>query len=92
VAAACRAGAELGAHVIKTTLPQPPSAIEQAAGFGVPVVVAGGAFTHDREDLLAAVGEAMASGAAGVAFGRNAWGADDPAEVVSALRGIVHGG
>jgi class I fructose-bisphosphate aldolase len=34
----------------------------------------------------------MASGAAGVAFGRNAWGADDPGKVVSTLRDIVHGG
>jgi DhnA family fructose-bisphosphate aldolase class Ia len=92
VAAACRVGAELGAHVIKTTLPQPPSALQAATGLGVPVLIAGGAWMDNREDLLAAVREAMASGAAGVAFGRNAWGADDPAKVVSALRGIVHGG
>jgi DhnA family fructose-bisphosphate aldolase class Ia len=92
VAAACRIGAELGAHVIKTTLPQPPSALQQATRFGVPVLIAGGAWVDDREDLLAAVRKAMASGAAGVAFGRNAWGADDPGKVVSALRDIVHGG
>ncbi len=92
VAAACRVGAELGAHVIKTTLPQPPGALHPATGFGVPVLIAGGAWVDDREDLLTAVREAMASGAAGVAFGRNAWGADDPAKVVSALRDIVHGG
>jgi DhnA family fructose-bisphosphate aldolase class Ia len=92
VAAACRVGAELGAHVIKTALPHPPGALRQATGFGVPVLVAGGAWAEDREDLLTAVREAMASGAAGVAFGRNAWGADDPAKVVCALRDIVHGG
>jgi DhnA family fructose-bisphosphate aldolase class Ia len=91
VAAACRVGAELGAHVIKTTLPQPPGALRQATGFGVPVLIAGGAWVDDREDLLTAVREAMAAGAAGVAFGRNAWGADDPGKVVSALRDIVHG-
>jgi len=92
VAAACRVGAELGAHVIKTALPQPPSALQQATGFGVPVLIAGGGWVDDREDLLTSVREAMASGAAGVAFGRNAWGADDPGKVVSALRDIVHGG
>jgi fructose-bisphosphate aldolase/2-amino-3,7-dideoxy-D-threo-hept-6-ulosonate synthase len=92
VAAACRVGAELGAHVIKTALPQPPSALQQATGFGVPVLIAGGAWVDDREDLLTAAREAMASGAAGVAFGRNVWGADDPGKVVSALRDIVHGG
>jgi DhnA family fructose-bisphosphate aldolase class Ia len=92
VAAACRVGAELGAHVIKTTLPQPPSELQQATGFGVPVLIAGGAWVDDREDLLAATREAMASGAAGVAFGRNVWCADDPGKVVSALRNIVHDG
>jgi DhnA family fructose-bisphosphate aldolase class Ia len=92
VTAACRVGAELGAHVIKTTLPQPPAALHQATGFGIPVLVAGGAWVEDREDLLTAVREAMIAGAAGIAFGRNVWGADDPAKVVSALRDIVHGG
>ena len=46
----------------------------------------------DREDLRTAAREAMASGAAGVAFGRNVWGADDPGKAVSALWDIVHGG
>jgi DhnA family fructose-bisphosphate aldolase class Ia len=78
--------------VIKTALPQPPSALQQATSFGLPVLVAGGGWVDDREDLLTSVREAMASGAAGVAFGRNAWGADDPGKVVSALRDIVHGG
>lgn len=92
VAAACRAGAELGAHVIKTAIPRPTGALRQATAFGVPVLIAGGAWVDDREDLLTAVREAMAAGAAGVAFGRNAWGGDDPAKVVSALRDIVHAG
>lgn len=92
VAAACRVGAELGAHVIKTTLPQPPGALQQATGFGIPVLVAGGTRVDDLGALLAAVRDAMMAGAAGVAFGRNVWGATDPAEVVAALRTIVHGG
>jgi DhnA family fructose-bisphosphate aldolase class Ia len=92
IAAACRVGAELGAHVIKTSLPQVPGRIRQATGFGVPVLVAGGAWVDDRADLFAAAREVMAAGSAGVAFGRNVWGADDPAVVVSALRDIVHGG
>jgi DhnA family fructose-bisphosphate aldolase class Ia len=92
IAAACRVAAELGAHVIKTTLPRPTSGLRQATAFGVPVLVAGGARVDDRGALLATVREAMAAGAAGVAFGRNVWGAPDPAHVVSALRDIVHGG
>ena len=33
----------------------------------------------------------MAAGAAGVAFGRNVWGAADPAAMVRDLGRIVHG-
>ena len=91
IAAACRAGAELGAHVIKTSLPAQPGQLRQATGFGVPVLIAGGMWVDDREDLFATVRQAMEAGAAGVAFGRNAWAADDPAMVVSGLREIVHG-
>jgi len=90
VAAACRVGAELGAHVIKTMLPQPPGALQQATSFGVPVLVAGGAPVPDLGQLLGCVRTAMIAGAAGVAFGRNVWGAEDPAAVVAALRDIVH--
>jgi DhnA family fructose-bisphosphate aldolase class Ia len=91
IAAACRVGAELGAHVIKTAFPQRPGRLRQATGFGVPVLIAGGTWVDDREDLFASVRQAMEAGAAGVAFGRNAWAADDPAMVVSGLREIVHG-
>jgi len=55
------------------------------------VLIAGGMWVDDREDLFATVRQAMEAGAAGVAFGRNAWAADDPAMVVSGLREIVHG-
>ena len=34
---------------------------------------------------------AVANGAAGVAFGRNVWGAEDPAAMVASLRKAVHG-
>ena len=90
IAAASRAGAELGAHVIKTTMPIPVEGVSDSAACGVPVILAGGALAKDRAGLLRQVEAAVAQGAAGVAFGRNVWGARDPAGMVASLRGIVH--
>ena len=90
IAAASRAGAELGAHVIKTTMPIPAEGVSESAACGVPVILAGGALAKDRAGLLRQVEAAVAQGAAGVAFGRNVWGARDPAGMVASLRGIVH--
>jgi DhnA family fructose-bisphosphate aldolase class Ia len=90
IAACCRTAAELGAHVVKTSFPQPASAIADGAGFGIPVVLAGG---DPREPArsLADAAAALEAGAAGVAFGRNVWGATDPAAMVRDLCRIVHG-
>jgi DhnA family fructose-bisphosphate aldolase class Ia len=90
IAAAVRAGAELGAHVVKTSLPNPPAGLAEACAHGTPVIVAGGDLTADREALFAAVGTCLEQGAAGVAFGRNVWGADDPAATVRRLASLVH--
>jgi DhnA family fructose-bisphosphate aldolase class Ia len=92
IAAATRTGAELGAHVVKTSMPSPPRAIEGAAAAGVPVVLAGGDPTSDREGFLDAIRSACDAGAAGVAVGRNVWGAPDPAAMVRRLVETVHGG
>ena len=76
---------------MKTTMPEPTEGIVDAVACGVPVLVAGGAMAADRDAMLGAVREAIRAGAAGVAFGRNVWGDADPADVVAALREIVHG-
>jgi DhnA family fructose-bisphosphate aldolase class Ia len=89
IAACVRTAAELGAHVVKTSMPSPPDAIASATTCGVPVVIAGGDLTTDRQALLGSVRIAVAAGAAGVAFGRNVWAADDPAAMVRALRDAV---
>lgn len=90
IVAASRAGAELGAHVIKTTMPVPAESVGEAVACGVPVILAGGALAKDRAGLLTQVETAVAQGAAGVAFGRNVWGSRDPAGMVASLCGIVH--
>jgi len=89
IAGAARAAAELGAHVVKTSMPTPADAVSEAITCGLPVVIAGGELTHDREGLLTEVRRAVAAGASGVAFGRNIWGSDDPGGMVRALRAAV---
>jgi DhnA family fructose-bisphosphate aldolase class Ia len=91
VAAACRTAAELGARVVKTSMPTPPEAIADAAGCGLPVLLAGGELAPNREALFDATARALAAGAAGVAYGRNVWGAADPAGTVRRLVELVHG-
>lgn len=90
IAAACRAGHEIGAHAIKTTMPNPPSTMPDSAACGIPVILAGGAVAGDRVQLFKDVETAMQGGAAGVAFGRNVWAAADPAATVRKLVEIVH--
>lgn len=90
IAAASRTGAELGAHLVKTSMPEPPEAVAVAAGLGVPVIVAGGAVAEDPGVLMDDVRTAIGAGAAGVAFGRNVWSHPDPGAVVRRLHAIVH--
>ncbi len=90
IAAAARAAAELGARIVKTTMPDPPEAMADVAGCGVPVVLAGGDIESDSTALLDRVRRALAAGAAGVAHGRNVWARPDPGAAVAALRDVVH--
>lgn len=90
IAAAARSAAELGAHVVKTSMPTPPEEVALAATCGLPVVIAGGDPTPESNALIDRVERAVAAGAAGVAFGRNVWGSPDPAGMVRRLRAAVH--
>ena len=91
ITAACRTGAEIGAHVIKTTIPTPPERIADAVPFGVPIILAGGNFAADKEAYYAGLAACMKAGAKGVAVGRNVWASPDPAAVVKRLVEVVHG-
>lgn len=90
ITAAARTAAELGAHMVKTTMPAPPETMREAAACGVPVILAGGDFEADGRELLDTVARTLAAGGAGVAHGRNVWGRADPGAAVSALRAVVH--
>jgi DhnA family fructose-bisphosphate aldolase class Ia len=91
IAAAARTAGELGAHVVKTTMPNPPEAMAEVSACGVPVVLAGGDFDAADDRLLDIVRRALDAGAAGVAHGRNVWGRPDPGAAVRALGALVHG-
>jgi DhnA family fructose-bisphosphate aldolase class Ia len=90
IAAAARTAAELGARIVKTTMPNPPEAMVEVAACGVPVVLAGSDLDADGDRLLDRVRRALDAGAAGVAHGRNVWGRRDPGAAVAALRAVVH--
>jgi fructose-bisphosphate aldolase/2-amino-3,7-dideoxy-D-threo-hept-6-ulosonate synthase len=87
---ACRIASELGADVIKTAYPGRVEAFaEILASVAIPVVVAGGS-AAEFPKLLQDIDDAIQVGAAGVAVGRNAWGAKDPARAIAAIRAVVH--
>jgi fructose-bisphosphate aldolase, class I len=87
-----RQAVELGADVIKADptdrLEDYPRVIEAAGGR--PVLVRGGGRVPDDE-LLARTRAVMATGAAGIVYGRNVIQHEDPAQITRALMAIVHG-
>lgn len=90
VAAAARTGAELGAHLIKTSMPDPIGGVAVVAGAcDAPLILAGGAVASDVESLLGRVVAALDGGARGVAFGRNVWAVDEPETIVRRLRTLL---
>lgn len=88
-----RQAVELGADVIKADptddLGDYPRVIEAAAPR--PVLVRGGGRVSD-EVLLARTAAVMASGAAGIVYGRNVIQHPQPTEITRALMAIVHRG
>lgn len=90
VAYAARAGAELGADVVKIKYPNKPEALPWIIknAVGAKAILSGGDKTTD-EDYLQRVNKFMQAGGAGVAVGRNAWQHDDPAGISDKTRRII---
>ena len=88
-----RQAAELGADVIKADPTDDLDAyttVVQAAG-GRPLLVRGGGRVSD-EELLRRTKTLMASGAAGIVYGRNVIQHPDPTGITRALMALVHDG
>lgn len=87
LALACRIAAELGAHFVKTYYCKD---FDQVVGScPVPVVIAGGKKTPEREALELSW-NAVNEGAVGVDMGRNIFQSENPVSMIQAVRAIVH--
>lgn len=86
---ACRMGAEIGAHFVKTYYCQDFSKV--VAGCPVPIVIAGGKKMPEM-DALRMTESAIREGASGVDMGRNIFQSDNPVGMIKAVRAIVHHG
>jgi DhnA family fructose-bisphosphate aldolase class Ia len=92
VRAAARIGVELGADIIKTVCPGLPEEFAAVVdGCPAPVVALGGPKVESEDDVVALARGVTDAGAAGVAFGRNVWGAADPPKLIARLHDAVHG-
>jgi len=90
---AARAGAELGADIVKVSYTGSPETFaEVVQGCPVPVVIAGGPKMGSDEDIFRMAEGALAAGAAGLSIGRNAFQHDKPDKMVRALSKMVHEG
>jgi predicted phospho-2-dehydro-3-deoxyheptonate aldolase len=90
IALVARAGAELGADIVKCPYSGDVESFRRVVrGCPVPVVIAGGAKSNSDMDVLDMVAGAMEAGAAGVSLGRNAFQHKDPRNMVRAIREIV---
>jgi fructose-bisphosphate aldolase/2-amino-3,7-dideoxy-D-threo-hept-6-ulosonate synthase len=91
IAHAARAGAELGADIIKCNYSGDPESFRDVVeGCPVPLVIAGGAKTDTTRSVLEMVHGAMDAGARGVSIGRNVFQAENPGKMVRAISAIVH--
>lgn len=88
---AARAGAELGADIVKTNYTGSPKSFKEVVeGCQVPVVVAGGPKMDSEKEVLEMVEGAIHGGASGVAIGRNVFQSDDVVSMTEAITSILH--
>lgn len=84
---ACRTAAEQGANIVKTYYCENFEKVVESCP--VPVIIAGGKKTTEREALDFTY-NAIKAGAVGVDMGRNIWQSDNPVPMIRAVRSIIH--
>ncbi len=88
---AVRAGAELGADIVKTNYTGDIDTFKEIVkGVHIPVIIAGGPKMDTNKELLELVHDSVQAGGSGVAFGRNIFQSKDPTALVAAIAKIVH--
>jgi len=89
---AARAGAELGADIVKTNYTGSIDSFRQVVkGCPVPVIIAGGSKGNEL-DCLKKIEESLQAGGSGVAMGRNSFQHKNPTAFVRAVCRVVHEG
>ncbi len=93
IAYSCRAAAELGIDIIKTTYTGDPDSMARVVDCcPARVVIQGGDACNTLDDYLNMTREAMDCGVGGVTMGRFVWDYKDITALVVALRYIIHEG
>ncbi len=93
IAYCCRAAAELGVDIIKTTYTGSPDTMEKVvACCPARVVIQGGDACKTLDDYLQMTRDAMDCGVGGVTMGRFVWDYRDVTALVVVLRKIIHEG
>jgi len=91
IAYCCRAGAELGVDIIKTTYTGDPATMEKVvAACPARVVIQGGDACNTIEDYLKMTRDALDAGVGGVTFGRFVWEYPHITELVLVLKHMIH--
>jgi DhnA family fructose-bisphosphate aldolase class Ia len=90
---ASRLAMELGVDIVKTFYTGSAESFARVVEMAAPalVVAAGGPRLETDADVLRMARAVVQAGAAGLTFGRNIWQSDDPAGLIEALKGILHG-
>ncbi|MFX0022716.1 MAG: 2-amino-3,7-dideoxy-D-threo-hept-6-ulosonate synthase [Candidatus Hermodarchaeota archaeon] len=89
---AIRAGAELGADIVKTNYTGDIDSFKMIIKGvkHVPIIIAGGPKMDTIHDLLQMAHDSIEAGGSGVAFGRNIFQSEDPTKLVQSISRIVH--
>ena len=91
IAYCCRAGAELGVDIIKTTYTGDPKTMEKVvAACPARVVIQGGDVGKTVEDYMKMTRDAMDAGVGGVTYGRFVWEYHNVTALIRALQSIIH--
>jgi class I fructose-bisphosphate aldolase/fructose-bisphosphate aldolase/2-amino-3,7-dideoxy-D-threo-hept-6-ulosonate synthase len=92
VAHACRAAADLGADIVKTSFTGAESFRKVVSSVHVPVLVGGGQKLSSKEDLLHLVSDSLKAGARGICIGRNLFQDADVTGLCGEVASILRGG
>jgi DhnA family fructose-bisphosphate aldolase class Ia len=89
---ACRASADLGADIVKTSYPGSVDAFRRVVSTTpVPVLIGGGVKTDDEEAFLRVVTDSLSAGGAGICIGRNLFQRRPVGPLARRLAAALHG-